>query len=539
MPFSPIVKAKAVEAAAAHCCVCHRFDAGHVEVHHITPQVDGGTDDFENAIALCFDCHAWAGHYNRKHPKGFNYSPAFLRLARDRWYAIVAAGPIAKAPEDVVVQARYLISRDHDVSSRLLAGDLSAAPIKDAMLGNNEFGKFIVEALQWRSYGFRRFPGGQFASIEDFLKAHPNSKCQHSDLGGYAYYDCIRECTQVEFAQWVNEDKLSQVLLDEGADLADLCVVAADNGECGDGSVTEIYLTRPAWVVFLALTNLASRPLAFEQVVGRRDVSEGYRSFETPTAEFAVHMPPCEISAGHTVLIPLALLLGPIEEVGEEQVQTDQVADTGESIEVVSLTKFPHDDRTKFRLFGPSFWPQQVVVRKAGVHCTQGIHQLNMGSVYTLDRVWQCGSCPHLFARCGDADWHYVCELLPDGQGVDVCHSIDLPSDTRELVIAELEDEVSVLTAIALDEEEVGSRVTMYKGDVMQICVSGAKTLSVIGAYYPSRMQVDKSHGAETRNRLICQFLAKMNAQKSCTYRGASTLGRSGADHESRSRNQY
>lgn len=522
MPFPPKVKARAVEAAAAHCCVCHRFDAGHVEVHHITPQADGGTDDFENAITLCFDCHTWAGHYNRRHPKGFNYSPKFLRLARDNWYAKVAVGPIAKAPEDVVVQARYLISRDHDVSSRLLAGDLSNAPVKDAMLAGNEFGKFIAKALQSRSHGFRRFPGDQFASIEDFLKAHPNSKCQHSDLGGYAYYDCIRECSRDEFTLWVGEDKLSQVLLDKGVDLADLCVVAADNGECGDGSVTEIYLTRPAWVVFLALTNLASRPLAFEQVVGQRDVSEGYRSFETPTAEFAVQMPPCEISAGQSVLLPLALLLGPIEEIGEEQVQIGQVEDMGDSVEVVNLTEFTHDDRTKFRLFGPSFWPHQVVVRMAGVPIMQGIHQLNMDYVYTLDRVWQCGSCPHLFARCGEADWHYVCELLPDGKRVEVCHLIDLPSDTRELVIAELEDEVSVLTEIAIDGNEVGNRVEMHKGDVLQFHVSGAKTLSVTGAYYPTRKQVDKSRGAETRNRLICQFLASKNARKSRAYRDAS-----------------
>jgi len=407
------------------------------------------------------------------------------------------------------------------------------------MLAGNEFGKFISEALQWRPHGSRRFPGNQFASIENFLKTHPNSKCQHSDLGGYAYYDCIRECTRAEFAKWVDEDKLSQMLLDKGADLDDLCVVAADNGECGDGSVTETYLTRPAWVVFLALTNLASRPLAFEQVVGRRDVSEGYRPLETPTVEFTVHMPPCEISAGQSVLVPLALLLGPIEEVAEEQVQTDQLADTGDSIEVVNLTEFPHDDRTKFRLFGPSFWPQQVVARRVGVPLVQGIHQLNMDSVYTIDRVWQCGSCPHLFVRCADADWHYVCELIPDGQGVEVCHSIDLPSDTMELVIAELEDEVSVLTAITLDEKEVGSRVAMYKGDLLRLYVSGAKALSVIGAYYPSRIQVDKSHGAETRNRLICQFLSNMNAQESCTSRGASALGRLGGDHESRSRNQY
>ena len=213
MPFSQAVKAKAVEAAAAHCCVCQRFDAGHVEVHHIIPQANGGSDDFENAIALCFDCHTWAGHYNSRHPKGFRYSPEFLRSARNGWYARVAAGPIAVATDNVAVHVRYLISRDHDVSTRLLAGDLSVAPIKDSLLAGNEFGKFFSAALGLRPYGFRRFPGDQFASIEDYLKAHSDAKCHHSDLDGYAYYDCIRECGKSEFVQRVSEDRLSQLVL--------------------------------------------------------------------------------------------------------------------------------------------------------------------------------------------------------------------------------------------------------------------------------------------------------------------------------------
>lgn len=352
MPFSQIVKAQAVEAAAAHCCVCHRFDAGHTEVHHITPQAKGGSDDFENAIVLCFDCHTWAGHYNSSHPKGFRYSPELLRSARNAWYARVAAGPIAMAPDDVAVHARYLISRDHDVSTRLLAGDLSVAPIKDSILAGNEFGKFISEALRLRPHGFRRFPGDRFASIENYLMAHSDANCHHSDLDGYAYYDCIRECSQTEFAHRVSEDRLSQLILDQGADTTELCVVAADNNQCGDGSITEIYLTRPTWVVFLALTNITNKPLAFEQVLGRRDTSEGYRPLGTPADDSILRMPSCEIAATQTALVPMSLLLGPIEEIGEEQAKVNEFGDTGDSVEIMNLTEFPSEHLTKFRLFG-------------------------------------------------------------------------------------------------------------------------------------------------------------------------------------------
>lgn len=157
---------------------------------------DGGLDDIDNAIALCFDCHAWAGHYNVNHLKGFKYSPEFLRAARDIWHERVAAGPIPSASEDLAVQARYLISRDHDVSARLLPGDLSLAPIKDAVLANNEFGISISKVLRLLPHGLRRYRGDLFRSINDYLKVHPSARIHHTDLDGYAYYDCVRGCGQ-------------------------------------------------------------------------------------------------------------------------------------------------------------------------------------------------------------------------------------------------------------------------------------------------------------------------------------------------------
>ena len=54
-----------------------------IEIHHITPQAEGGADTIENAIALCFDCHADAGHYNTDHPKGTKYSRPELRMAKE------------------------------------------------------------------------------------------------------------------------------------------------------------------------------------------------------------------------------------------------------------------------------------------------------------------------------------------------------------------------------------------------------------------------------------------------------------------------
>lgn len=87
MSFPADVRERALVAAARHCCVCRRFKGVSVEVHHIVPESEGGSNDDENAIVLCFDCHADAGHYP-KHSRGTRYSRQELRRARAAWHEL-------------------------------------------------------------------------------------------------------------------------------------------------------------------------------------------------------------------------------------------------------------------------------------------------------------------------------------------------------------------------------------------------------------------------------------------------------------------
>lgn len=107
MSFSTQVKENALVACARHCSLCHRFAGLKMEVHHITQKSEGGTDDFDNAIPLCLDCHADMRSYDHKHPKGTKYTPTELKRHRDEWYKRVQGWPVA------LYDAR---SRDLDLS---------------------------------------------------------------------------------------------------------------------------------------------------------------------------------------------------------------------------------------------------------------------------------------------------------------------------------------------------------------------------------------------------------------------------------------
>jgi len=77
------------------CCVCHRFCGIKIEIDHIVPKSQGGEDIIENAMPVCFECHAEIHLYNDKHPRGRKFTPDELRKHKEQWLSICAEKPEA------------------------------------------------------------------------------------------------------------------------------------------------------------------------------------------------------------------------------------------------------------------------------------------------------------------------------------------------------------------------------------------------------------------------------------------------------------
>jgi len=74
--FSEAIKLEVKRKAGFQCCRCRII--GSVEVHHIIPQKDGGTNEIDNAAPLCPTCHANFGDNPQKRKE--------IRQMRDWWY---------------------------------------------------------------------------------------------------------------------------------------------------------------------------------------------------------------------------------------------------------------------------------------------------------------------------------------------------------------------------------------------------------------------------------------------------------------------
>ncbi len=75
------------------CCICHQFCGVKMETDHIVPKDDEGDDNIENAIPICFECHAEIHSYNVKHPRGRKFTPDELRRHKEQWLHICEENP--------------------------------------------------------------------------------------------------------------------------------------------------------------------------------------------------------------------------------------------------------------------------------------------------------------------------------------------------------------------------------------------------------------------------------------------------------------
>ena len=93
MGFNRSEASELLVACHRRCCICHRYCGIKIELHHIEPRGDGGVDAIDNAIPVCFECHAEIQLYNDSHPRGRKFRADELRVHREQWLRICKESP--------------------------------------------------------------------------------------------------------------------------------------------------------------------------------------------------------------------------------------------------------------------------------------------------------------------------------------------------------------------------------------------------------------------------------------------------------------
>ncbi len=512
MPFSRVTKEQALVAAARHCCVCHRYKGVRVEVHHILPKAQGGTDDLDNAIALCFDCHADAGHYNPEHPRGTKFSKAELYRARDAWHATVSHQSLSTHEGSDSLYCRYLLCKSFDAIHEIVNGDLTHVPVSSPLLLNNLVTSALHDLIARHPTPYRpdRLAGDVFGTREGFSIAHPTVPMfQRSSHNLYPYFEALRIPTVEEIRdRMAPTDAITALLLAEGVPPDQISLALAYDEPCGDQGFQEIYRLRPLWVVLAALTNIETVPLTVTSMNAMHESGgERYRRFfDCQHGQATITpLPAAPIAPNATILIPIAILLGPLSPV-DGLVLREEWSDisTGQSqvvrhSQLEQLTEHVHK-------IGPAIWPTSFAYTDGGIVHTQEVHSFDLSNLYTVDRGWEMGSCPHLFFEGPDTA-NYVGELFARAPGIQESASFVVPPAVERLLIAELKTEVTTIASLSINSSLVAENVTLNKGQSFLIHVRPEDEVTLNGSYRPLPRAGQMFPDPWRRNTLIHEWL--------------------------------
>jgi hypothetical protein len=490
-----------------------------VEVHHIQPESQGGSNELENAITLCFDCHADAGHYNTKHPRGTKYSPNELRHHRDRWYEIVRQHAIHPPDEPDLFYCRHLLCKSFEAFREITQGEMSHVPVEQPFLVSNgvrHFQRAIVENHP-HAYRHDQVWGEAFDTRESYAHAHPEVQlATRGDIPLYPYFEARRVPTVAELRDRVSpQDAVSRLLVDSGAPVEEIAVALAYVEECGSACFQEIYRIRPLWALYLAATNMSGRPLTLSGVAGTQEapMDVGYRPFGQRRfhASSQCPLPTTPLPPNATLLVPIATLLGPLT-----SVPSSTLAETSKHLSGGQCQVVAHQDLSKahnlISFIGPAIWPQALQFCQSSGNKEQAVHEFDLANLYTIGRFWEAGSCPHLFAVSTDPSVvHYVRELFGRQPGRLQRESLVVPDAVQELILAELEPERTWIEQVRVNGAQRATDLHLNQGDATVIAVQPGDMVEVMG-YYTTKHQALLSPWH--RNCVVEDFLIRENESR-------------------------
>jgi len=308
----------------------------------------------------------------------------------------------------------------------------------------------------------------------------------------YPSYDAVRSVTQEEFEEVLSPiaPQLTTLSKEHHIPIKDLVRALAHTPDpCGDSSgsqeLTEEYCKRSLWPLLLAVTNISDEPVQLHDLVGNGQGAEGFSPLrdalgKLKSTQMPVPRAPLEPQA--TAVIQIGNLLGSFSGIERVDHFQEQVDVDGVGFRVLSLTSLRLDDALGYA--GPLTLPHTIVVANSiGVQQIP-VHVFDPALVYAVDTQWMMGCCPHLYARVAD-QWDYLTSLFTSAPGCTTQECITLPLGTTEVIIAELEHEISWLTSVTANGICLVKDITLRRGDSIRLFIDGDAELTVKGGYLP------------------------------------------------------
>ena len=491
MGFPGPVREEALVRSARRCCVCRMYKGLGIEVHHIEAEAAGGPNTLDNAIALCFDCHAAAGHYNAKHPRGTRFKPSELRRHRDKHWDDVASGRIFTVPEAIAgnIHFRHVICLGYDEASAALEGRFANEHFSLDRIVQTPVSAFMERVLlddlpdpqNSLVRGGLATPG--FVSVEGYWETRADLIAEYPEFRKAR----SRPIEPRDLESGAIQSKLLSSCVAAGLPAADLGTLKAHHNFCGEECWYVEYRVRRPLFVFTEIQNLGSTAITVLAIKGAVETPEGPapRSLIlNPERYESLAAPPILLEPGQSMTVPVAVILSPPEEddFSFEWVDNHDVRDR------VDFTAFTAEKarlgEDAYRLVGPSFFVSSLEVLAGDAPGAVQGRPFDIRRVYLLGHGWLAGSCPHAVVEFANGELLHLGEILSGAWRETSTHNLTMPPDAVRLHICELEFETTTIRSIlAANIQAIGRDVVLQRGETVAIPVRGGDLVTIIGDY--------------------------------------------------------
>ena len=490
MGFDKNVREDALVASARCCCICHEFKGIKVEVHHIIPREQGGTDDYGNAIPLCFDCHADAGHYHAKHPKGSKYAPSELRKHRDVWFKIVAEGKTVSnqlSSENIICQ--YIITNDIKSVEDIRNSNIKIGYFSNILYYQPEILKEDIEYFL-SGEGYKFVEGITFENEEEYLLKNPDAKRIEDDV---SYYQYERPFSDNELKKVDNF--IYKALRQNGYDIN---LIAQRRGyyDCCGGTFVETVEVADLYMCFLSVYNVAESFIQLDEL----EISTLY-------GEDKIKFPKVMVQPKATVLMPISIIAEPLNRIIYKKLSSETNMLSPYEVQEFNRVSLITSESSKKSILpiGNTIDPYAIKYFKDCKAYYNNIHSFDFNNMYKIDRHFQVGSCPHVFYIDVQGNLKYISEIFCKAYGLCSMESVTIPYDADKIIIAELEYETTFIKSVYADKDKIFCQLVLNKDEFIEVNVTG-KSLLLVEGYYLSAINPEKYQQKIDKNKIVKIF---------------------------------
>jgi hypothetical protein len=380
-----------------------------------------------------------------------------------------------------LISTKFLITENFNFIKEISNLDLDNFPFHNPIILNNEVLKFT--RILTKNQNNRQDIVTEKSNIrqKNYLNKYPETKVIQKAINEYQWKVYERIPTLEEIKKRIKNDCVTNYLIKNNIASNKIAKVFTyiEDGCEGSGDFLEDYILRPLWAQYLIIKNLSNEVIELQNIIHLK-YSDILYSQSDMTIKHDLELPKIPIEPNQNIIIPIGIFLDDFEKSEKENESEVSRSDTIEQYQILSFGSIKTSEKLEY--IGPSIIPTDLVINKNGIKEIKSIHTFDFDNVYWIDRHWGYGSCPHLFYNYSGT-LKYQGEILNLNPNTIKLEKLIVPEDTSEIIIAELEKEITYINFIEINGIAICQNVLLREGDYYSFKVKQNDEILIEGFY--------------------------------------------------------